>query len=257
MGLFARAMHFLENPVKSGSESKGDLQKRFGETTVAWARTLQSLDARQRSARPLAVRVIQKSLAILTGTQNVERFLGEVRLIELKHRARALGNEILESSLKLNTQTFQGRRLGGSFNTDELVLSVSASAQKNVQYRASKYAVQAQQAYREFFGDRQLASRALDRAATRSCAPPPLGRVQKPGSEAQVTLQGERQKHTKAIQDMVAKDAQSHHSDLDSVVNALADVAAARTSTKRGPPESTAAEPQGQSSSSRLSYISS
>ena len=89
------------------------------------------------------------------------------------------------------------------------------------------------------------------------CAPPPLGRVQKPGSEAQVTLEGERQKHTKAIQDMVAKDAQSHHSDLDSVVNALADVAAARTSTKRGPPESTAAEPQGQSSSSRLSYISS
>ena len=178
------------------------------------------------------------------------------RLIELKHRARALGNEILESSLKLNTQTFQGRRLGGSFNTDELVLSVTASAQKNVQYRASKYAVQAQQAYREFFGDRQLASRALDRAATRSCAPLPLGRVQKPGSEAQATLEGERQKHTKAIQDMVAKDAQSHHSDLDSVVNALADVAAARTSTKRGP-ESTAAEPQGQSSSSRLSYISS
>ena len=242
MGLFARAMHFLENPVKSGSESK---------TTVAWARTLQSLDARQRSARPLAVRVIQKSLAFLTETQNVERLL-----IELRHRARALGNEILESSLKLNTQTFQGRRLGGSFNTDELVLSVTASAQKNVQYRASKYAVQAQQAYREFFGDRQLASRALDRAATRSCAPLPLGRVQKPGSEAQATLEGERQKHTKAIQDMVAKDAQSHHSDLDSVVNALADVAAARTSTKRGP-ESTAAEPQGQSSSSRLSYISS
>ncbi|CAE7776247.1 unnamed protein product [Symbiodinium sp. CCMP2592] len=147
-------------------------------------------------------------------------------------------------------QQCAGRRLGGSFNTDELVLGPAASSEKNVQYRASKFAVHAQQAYREFFGDRQLASRALDRAATRSSAPPPLGRVQKPTSEAQVTLEGERQKHTKAIQDIVAK-GQSHHSDLDSVVDALADVAAARTSTKRKSEPTVDEEPQGQSSSSR------
>ena len=230
MGLFARAMHFYQNPVdaaKKDGESNKALLERYGETTVAWVRTLQSLTPRQRSARPLAVRVIVNSLSLLTGTQNVERFLGEVRLIELKHRARALGNAVLEASLKLNTQTCHGRRVKGHFDIQELVAGAAESAAKNVQYRASKFALQCQQAYREYFGDRKLASRALDQQAARSTAPPPLGRVSTSGSQS-ATLKGERDKHSASVRDMVAKSGEE--CSLQKVADALADVAAARAS---------------------------
>ena len=235
MGLWARADFYYKNPVdaaKTEGESNKALLERYGDTSVAWLRTLQSLDPRQRRARPLAVRVIINSLTLLTGTQNVERFLGQVRLIELKHRARALGNSVLEASLKLNTQNLYGRRVNGRFDIEELILGPAQSAAKNVQYRASRFAVQCQQAYREFFGDRKLASRTLDQPASRSAAPPPLGRVQSVSGSG-TTLSGEKAKHTQAVQDMVAKSGEA--CSLQPVADALADVAAARSSASSAP----------------------
>ena len=76
-------------------------------------------DTSARRDRPVAVGLICKSLTAQTGTQSVERWLGEVRLAELKHRARALAENTLESCVKLNVQDFQGRLAGKAFNAGE------------------------------------------------------------------------------------------------------------------------------------------
>lgn len=62
------------------------------------------------AAEPAAV--IQKALCVLTGTQNVERWLGEVQLAELKHRSQALNEKLLETSIKLMSNATRDGALG-------------------------------------------------------------------------------------------------------------------------------------------------
>ena len=141
MGIFARALWFHKHGAAAKAASVPGLQKmldQYGPSAGAWILTLQDMTPQQRRDRPLAVGLICKSLTAQTGTQSVERWLGEVRFAELKHRARALAEDTLESCVKLNVQDFTGRLAGKAFNPDSLFRDQAQSAQRGVRHRASQ-----------------------------------------------------------------------------------------------------------------------
>ena len=106
------------------------------------------LTPQQRRDRPLAVQLIVKSLTVQCGTQTVERYLGELRLAELKHRARALGGETLESSITSSStcRIFCGRQAGKAFNPDSLFRSAAC-----------------QNAYRRLYGENKTPAKVFFR----------------------------------------------------------------------------------------------
>ena len=123
------------------------------------------LSSQQRANRPLACRIVEKALSFLTGTQELERWLGEVTQMEQKSRQHHLSPWNLEAGLKLNVQCFQGRRIGKTFAPDDLFDGPSASAMKArgpVKFYASPYGIQVQHYYKMFFGAKKLPGRALE-----------------------------------------------------------------------------------------------
>ena len=96
----------------------------------AWLQTLAELSQPQREARKHAVMIVQKALCIQTGTQSVERFLGEVEMTERKNRQQHLTDHNLESSCQLNLQSLRGARLPKVFRPEELFESPHDSLQR-------------------------------------------------------------------------------------------------------------------------------
>ena len=109
--------------------------------------------------------IVQKALCIQTGTQSVERFLGEVEMTERKNRQQHLTDHNLESSCKLNLQSLRGARLPKVFRPEELFESPHDSLQRErapVRYKASSYGQAVQQAYRSFYGEKAMPARSLE-----------------------------------------------------------------------------------------------
>lgn len=235
MGLFARAFWYYRNPAMSSGAS---LQKQKahgtrwaleGKSTIAWLRTLTELTARQREKRESACKLLEKALTVLTGTQEVERFLGEVRQLELKSRAQHLSSWNLEASLKLNCQCALGRRPGKQFSPDELFEGASASAMRDrapVMFKASQYGLRVQKWYKEFFGERKLAGRALEGQRDRAAEKPALGSMGK--REVGNSLAGEKRRHAEAVQ--LASQSSTTKINFEPMVQSIREVAAARSS---------------------------
>ena len=179
LGLFGRALwHVKHNPVNPQSKVADARRAAFeSPSTLAWIQTLRELRPEQAARRPHAVKLLQKALCILTGTNNVERWLHELSMQELKSRAHKMKAQVLEATIKLNVQGLTGRRPGSNFDPAVLVASQADSQAKGVMYRASKYGLRCQNTYREFFGERRLKSRSLDPAlaASRASDKPRLG----------------------------------------------------------------------------------
>jgi len=244
-GIFARALWFFKNFATAGNvPGMQRMLDQYGASSAAWIRTLADLTPQQRRDRPLAVQLIVKSLTVQCGTQTVERYLGEVRLAELKHRARALGAETLESSIKLNVQDFSGRQAGKAFNPDSLFRSAAESIEKGVRYRASNFGLQCQNAYRRLYGEKQDPGRSLLPTSARgSEGKPKLTRVRKSAGPAMETLKQARDMHTKSVSQAVAAASKDTSAALGAVIQAHADVARARldastsASSKRSQPD--------------------
>lgn len=246
-GLFMRAQYFYENAAASKTKHVAGAQSmlnQFGASSAAWILALQDLTPRQRAGRPLALHCINVSLAMQTGTQTVERFLGEVKLTELKHRSGALGPEALDASLKLNTQCFTGRRLGKSFDPGELIQSITASGERDVRYRSSQYALKVQNAYREMFGEKKSSGRSLEQeSGHRDAEKPRLNKIcRRPvSSDKAETFRSFKEKHSQVVSKLVASADKT--GSLGPVVEAHEAVLVAR--------QSAAAAEEASSSSSR------
>ena len=197
--------------------------------TAAWVQTLAELTKSQRESRPLAVALVEKALVIQTGTQSVERYLGEVAKTEQKNRAEHLSHWNLARSIKLNLQNLQGPRSPKVFQPQELFRGAVESMQRSpaVQYRASEYGIQVQNHYRSFFGTKALASRALVGKPDRSSEKPHLGNMRQ-ASQGKQTVVGEKRKHDQAVAAVVSASPAASSSSWQPLVDAQKDVACAR-----------------------------
>ena len=132
---------------------------------LAWVVTLRELGRKSVDPR-LAdlVYLIELYVSRLAGTGTVERWLGEVALLELKRRADHLKQVSLESALKLRVQDIRGRVCGNPFDPRALLVEGTpraAAGGGQVLFAASKMLVACQSVYREFYGSVRLAARSL------------------------------------------------------------------------------------------------
>ena len=146
-----------------------------------------------------------RCLSLLTGTQSVERWLGQLAMVQLKHRAN-LHICNLESAIKLNVQTFTGRREGQKFDPSCLFESGAMSVARGVHYKASKYALRVQNQYIEWFGEKASAGRSLDQGPSRK-ETPPLGSM--PRVAKGPTLAGLERAQKKAVSSVVVQMSKS------------------------------------------------
>ena len=237
MGIFARALWFHKHGAAAKAASVPGLQKmldQYGPSAGAWILTLQDMTPQQRRDRPLAVGLICKSLTAQTGTQSVERWLGEVRFAELKHRARALAEDTLESCVKLNVQDFTGRLAGKAFNPDSLFRDQAQSAQRGVRHRASNYGLQCQNSYRQLYGEKKDPGRSLLPADPVQEGKPKLNRIRKTAGPAREIMKDVREKHTQSVSQAAAASSKDRSQAMEAMVQAQTDVAKARTGVTEG-----------------------
>lgn len=170
MGLYGKAFWHLQNPSQILTDEKYSKTKVWkaafeSKSTVAWLSTLLQLKPESKLARSSAVKLIRKGLTLLTSTTNVERWLHQLQLQEIKKGSSKLSVAHLEALIKLNVQCLTGRRVGTCFNPNELIRDSSQQTKTMkalVQCRPSQYGLRCQNVYREFFGERRSTGRKLN-----------------------------------------------------------------------------------------------
>ena len=134
---------------------------------AAWICVLEDLDRIERSDRYKdLVFLLERYVARLSSTGSIERWFGQLALTELKQRARKLGPNVLEVSMKLRLQDLGGVRRGNASFNPRSLLVVSSSVKFNsiggkIDWPATIYAKECQKLYAEFFGTRASESRSL------------------------------------------------------------------------------------------------
>lgn len=252
-GLLSRALwhagpHGHSQRPQSLSAADAKFREPLSKNCAAWLHALRELKKPDLDKRRNAVALIETSLVFLVRTTNVERWLGEVALIELKRRAHHLKVFRLADALKLAVQDLRGRRPPGE-RLDPRALLVRASSATAV-WQATPYLARrssdcsapavgdarapssvrraslpsartervrrVQNVYREFFGERGLACRSLipvpldEQRAAPPIAKPALGRARPAIVDAR-SYKGRLQAHTASVQLAVAsqqRDAQ-------------------------------------------------
>ena len=243
LGLYARAFWHLDNPsaLAPTGRSRVGRQPFENKNVGAWLQTLAELNKAQRERRGRAVSCIEKALCIQTGTQSVERFLGELAMTERKNRAQHLTDFNIESAIKLNLQSMRGARMPKKFDPEELFASRQASLQRQpapVLFKASSYGLACQNAYRNFYGERVLQSRSLEAQHPARLDKPHLGCLRE-GTEAN-TIEKERQKHRAAVGAVIAKAGAS--TSWDDLISAQSDMASHRDAASGNPGPSSAGD---------------
>ena len=179
-GMLARAEWHLSSPGKIlDTETTNALRDPAQPNLLAWLNTLRNMTKRDKDARASAIEVVELSVVFMTQTTSVERFLGLVKLTELKCRAHKLNVVRLGDAIKIAVQDLAGRRLAGQV-LDPVKLLVAKDS--GGIWRASPYCIRAQNIYRELFGERALHCRSCEVKATTKDPPgiPPLGKVKQP-----------------------------------------------------------------------------
>ena len=213
-GAFARAQwHASCTGVALHTGSKKAMREPEAVNLRAWLRTYSDLHAaKDHVSRGAFLKILSDCLVANPGTPIVERWLGEVKLLELKHRAHKLGAASVEHCLKVLKQDDRGRRLTGDVLDPKALLVKSASGQTSkgvhVVLPASKFLISAQKVFRELYGSRTLICRDLtplstaQQSARRHIADkPPLGRI-RPRSTKSVAAAQIR--HTAGVQGGIA-----------------------------------------------------
>ena len=147
-------------------------------------------------------------LAAVPGTPIVERWLGEIKLMELKHRAHKLSGVSVEAAVRLIKQDMRGRRHAGEcLNPTALLtkeLPGTTSGGSHVVFPASSFALASQRCYREFYGQKALPGRDLNplRPAEQSgqrhrTSKPCLGRL---GVRSQTSVAARLRGHSAAVE---------------------------------------------------------
>ena len=167
--------------------------------------------------------VIQKRLSMLTGTASVERWLNQISLTEMKHRANQLHIYNLECAVKLCVQSVGGKR--SSLNPDLLFDGRPEDC------KASRYGTEAARLYAEWFGEKARGGRSEK---------PSLGNMRVAGSNP-LAMTSVLRNHNGAVAKTMAAlgsasstgASSSSGSSLDKMVAAIDNVAAARKNLRR------------------------
>ena len=218
LGMFVRAMFYCKNPDRAASRSQCGSVANLGKSRAAWLRTLTELTPPQREGRALAVQVTEKMLSLQSGTQSVERWLGESAFTEGKFRAQHLAEWNLERSIKLNLQSLEGARVPKGFSPDELF--------QHGTLKPTKFGADCQAAYKEFFGERHMPSRLA--SGKDLVEKPRLGNIRKESTKRSLT--GELKKHSASVKTVVQEAGPSSSSSWQPLVSEMRDVLDARAS---------------------------
>ncbi|CAE7948966.1 unnamed protein product [Symbiodinium sp. KB8] len=253
LGLFARAFYYFDNPAKMDGQDACRQRRpersvaEVGRSRAAWLKVLAELKPEQRARRSLAVSLLEKSLALQSGTQSVERFLGEAALAENQYRAQHLTDWNLQAAIKLNVQSLRGSRKPKAFNPDELfegpLDTTRFRTTVSLNLKASKYGVAVQNSYRDFFGEKKLPHRSLDpsKAQREQTDKPGLGNIKK--ESAKRSLAKEMRLHDKSISAAVESARQEQpassrsSSSWEPMVQEMREVTAAREKRSLGSDE--------------------
>ena len=214
-GAFARAKWHASPAGLADAESQrvSDSKKRLREPESknlrAWLRTYRDLrKAKDQENRKNFLSLLGDYLVTVPGTPTVERWLGEIALQELKHRAHKLSGLSAAGGLRLVKVDLQGRRPVGEVLDPVRMLtkdgaSVTSVGGGTAVWPASKFAIQAQTIYKDFFGHRVVAGRELrpltlaEKSKMRHLeSKPALGRLPSKGGK---TVEVLRQKHSKSV----------------------------------------------------------
>jgi hypothetical protein len=138
----------------------------------------------------------------MTSSCNVERWLHEIQLTELKNRAHHLNIYKLEDAVKLNVQHMAGRCTGMQANY--LTTTPAESQARGVTWQASEFGLRAQRAYSNFFGERELPARDILTPEARVSDKPRLAGLR---STSEKSLKQQMQRHCEALKVGVAENA--------------------------------------------------
>ena len=162
-GAFARAKWHASPAGLADAESQrvSDSKKRLREPESknlrAWLRTYRDFrKAKDQENRKNFLSLLGDYLVTVPGTPTVERWLGEIALQELKHRAHKLSGLSAAGGLRLVKVDLQGRRPVGEVLDPVRMLtkdgaSVTSVGGGTAVWPASKFAIQAQTIYKDFF----------------------------------------------------------------------------------------------------------
>ena len=169
---------FPNRPVQDGKIVHGK-PRRLGialpatENVAAWLCVLDDIhEASRKSSSSRGtytdlVSLLERYVCRLTSTGDVERWFGLVSRVELKQRARKLGPQILEASLKLRLQDLGGIRRGkaASFSPHALLVQPETRLTQRggkIEWPATLYAKECQRIYASLFGTRVCAVRSME-----------------------------------------------------------------------------------------------
>ena len=210
-GAFARAMWHASPAGVADSAALAERRKREPDSKNlrAWLRTYRDVrKAKDQTHRKAFMSLLGDYLVTVPGTPTVERWLGEIALQELKHRAHKLSGLSAASGLRLVKVDLRGRRPVGEVLDPVRMLTkeeggVTSAGQGSVAWPASKFAIEAQSIYREFFGTRAGAGRDLmpltpeEQSKKRhQASKPALGRLP---AKSDKTVEALRKKHSNSL----------------------------------------------------------
>ena len=209
-GAFARASWHASAAGVADSAAISERKKREPESKNlrSWLRTYRELRKLKEERRQEFMSLLGDYLVTVPGTPTVERWLGEIALQELKHRAHKLSGLSAASGLRLVKIDMRGRRpVGEALDPVSMLTkkeaSVASSGKGTVAWPASKFAIQAQAIYREFYGTKSAPGRDLaPLTPAEQCkkrlmgSKPTLGRVV---SESKKSIEALRKKHSDSL----------------------------------------------------------
>lgn len=175
----------------------------------AWSRTYRDLlGAKDVSSRSALLDILTDYLVAVPGTPIVERWLGDVKMLELKHRAHKLSGASVANCLKLLKQDMNGRRPAGHILEPKSLLVKNSghltSQGVRVVLPASRFLLDSQRLFREFYGGKSLSCRdltplsAAQQSAQRHLSEKPaLGVLRKRGDDS---VAAATHKHSESVQ---------------------------------------------------------
>jgi hypothetical protein len=191
-GAFARAKwHANPAGIVSMADGRSGAREPESPNLQAWRRTYKDLlKTKDKECRKDLLVLLSDYLVAVPGSPTVERWLGEIKFLELKHRAHKLAVSSVAAALRLLKCDLRGRRPPGTIlDPTELLCKATHGVTHggaNVVFPASGFMLSSQRIYREFHGERVLPGRDLipvsvsEQVAGRHRASKPcIGRIQK------------------------------------------------------------------------------
>jgi len=166
-GAFARAnWHASPAGIVSLADGRSGAREPESPNLQAWGRTYKDLlGTKDKEYRKDLLVLLSDYLVAVPGSPTVERWLGEIKFVELKHRAHKLAVSSVAAALRLLKCDLRGRRPPGTILDPRALLCKETAGVThggaNVVFPASGFTLSSQRIYGEFYGQKVLPGRDL------------------------------------------------------------------------------------------------